>query len=126
MSIDTRDLPTDIYLNMKADNFAESSKFKRESFNEPASFFPSTHKSSADFTNPHAVEAPRSIKSSQNFKKNGTNEHKFNPFAFKNNRRMLTKDYKIKKKTELCSSFLQTGICKYGDSCAFAHGEHEL
>jgi hypothetical protein len=53
-------------------------------------------------------------------------QDKFNPFAFKNNRRMLTKDYKIKKKTELCSSFMQTGSCKYAENCAFAHGESEL
>ena len=39
---------------------------------------------------------------------------------------MLTKDYKIKKKTELCSTFMSTGSCKYGDNCAFAHGDEEL
>jgi len=49
-----------------------------------------------------------------------------NPYGFKNNRRLLTRDYKIKKKTELCSSWKSTGNCKYGISCAFAHGEHEL
>lgn len=59
-------------------------------------------------------------------KKQLANEQKHNPFAFKNNRRILTKDYKIKKKTELCSSYQETGACKYGNNCAFAHGEHEL
>lgn len=56
----------------------------------------------------------------------GYKELKQNPFAFKNSRRLLTRDYKIKKKTELCTSFKSTGTCKYGDNCAFAHGEHEL
>jgi len=29
-------------------------------------------------------------------------------------------------KTELCRSFCETGICRYGHKCQFAHGEHEL
>ena len=29
-------------------------------------------------------------------------------------------------KTELCSNFLKTGVCRYGDKCQFAHGESEL
>jgi len=29
-------------------------------------------------------------------------------------------------KTELCRSFAETGICRYGHRCQFAHGEHEL
>lgn len=29
-------------------------------------------------------------------------------------------------KTELCRSFVETGICRYGHKCQFAHGEHEL
>lgn len=49
-----------------------------------------------------------------------------NPFAFKGNGRILSKDYKIKVKTELCKSFVKNGTCTYGDSCAFAHGEAEL
>lgn len=49
-----------------------------------------------------------------------------NPYAFKNNRRLLTKDFKIKMKTELCSSWVETQTCKYGDNCAFAHGEDEI
>lgn len=49
-----------------------------------------------------------------------------NPFAFKGNGRILSKDYKIKVKTELCKSFVKNGKCTYGDACAFAHGEAEL
>jgi hypothetical protein len=49
-----------------------------------------------------------------------------NPFAFKGNGRILSKDYKIKVKTELCKSFMKDGKCTYGSSCAFAHGEAEL
>jgi len=29
-------------------------------------------------------------------------------------------------KTELCRSFSETGVCRYGHKCQFAHGEHEL
>jgi len=29
-------------------------------------------------------------------------------------------------KTELCRSFRDTGACRYGHKCQFAHGEHEL
>lgn len=29
-------------------------------------------------------------------------------------------------KTELCRSYQENGVCKYGDKCQFAHGSHEL
>jgi len=29
-------------------------------------------------------------------------------------------------KTELCRSFVETGICRYGHKCQFAHGTHEV
>ncbi|EDR29114.1 tristetraproline, putative [Entamoeba dispar SAW760] len=29
-------------------------------------------------------------------------------------------------KTELCRSFVETGTCRYGNKCQFAHGEKEL
>ncbi|GAB9463315.1 Zinc finger domain containing protein [Globisporangium polare] len=29
-------------------------------------------------------------------------------------------------KTELCKHFMDTGACRYGSKCQFAHGEHEL
>lgn len=32
----------------------------------------------------------------------------------------------IRKKFELCKNFREKGVCKYGDKCLFAHGEHEL
>lgn len=31
-----------------------------------------------------------------------------------------------KYKTELCKSYMETGICLYGNRCRFAHGEKEL
>eukprot|EP00798_Chlamydomonas_sp_ICE-L_P030353 gene30353-35358_t len=30
------------------------------------------------------------------------------------------------KKTRLCQDFMQTGNCRYGEKCTFAHGQHEL
>ena len=29
-------------------------------------------------------------------------------------------------KTELCRSYHETGLCKYGEKCQFAHGFHEI
>ena len=29
-------------------------------------------------------------------------------------------------KTEMCRPFTETGFCKYGDKCQFAHGTHEM
>ena len=29
-------------------------------------------------------------------------------------------------KTELCRSYQETGFCKYGEKCQFAHGYHEI
>jgi hypothetical protein len=26
----------------------------------------------------------------------------------------------------MCKNFKEKGVCKYGDKCLFAHGEHEL
>jgi hypothetical protein len=31
-----------------------------------------------------------------------------------------------RKKYEMCKNFKEKGVCKYGDKCLFAHGEHEL
>jgi len=37
-----------------------------------------------------------------------------------------TNDFKTKWKTEMCHYWEMYGYCKYGDSCAFAHGTDEL
>lgn len=31
-----------------------------------------------------------------------------------------------RKKYEMCKNFKEKRVCKYGDKCLFAHGEHEL
>jgi hypothetical protein len=36
------------------------------------------------------------------------------------------RNYMKKQKTELCKNFMMKGWCKWGDSCSFAHGNHEL
>ena len=35
-------------------------------------------------------------------------------------------DFKVKYKTELCKYYEINGYCKYGDSCAYAHGKENL
>lgn len=37
-----------------------------------------------------------------------------------------TKSASQRYKTELCRSFDETGHCKYGEKCQFAHGYHEI
>lgn len=32
----------------------------------------------------------------------------------------------VRLKYEMCKNFRETGSCKYGDRCLFAHGAHEL
>lgn len=32
----------------------------------------------------------------------------------------------VRKKYESCKNFREKGVCKYGDRCLFAHGDHEL
>jgi hypothetical protein len=34
--------------------------------------------------------------------------------------------YESKKKTELCRNFEMYGTCRYGDTCSYAHGAHQL
>ena len=29
-------------------------------------------------------------------------------------------------KSEICQRYMESGQCKYGEKCQFAHGEHEL
>lgn len=31
-----------------------------------------------------------------------------------------------RSKYEMCKNFREKGVCKYGDRCLFAHGDHEL
>lgn len=38
----------------------------------------------------------------------------------------FVKSYKMKYKTEMCKNFELRGYCKFGDTCSFAHGRHEL
>jgi butyrate response factor 1 len=34
--------------------------------------------------------------------------------------------YESKKKTELCRNFEMYGTCRYGNTCSYAHGSHQL
>ena len=46
-----------------------------------------------------------------------------------NNKKVENNEYnnfKIKFKTEICHFWEMNGYCKYGNNCAFAHGESEL
>jgi len=37
-----------------------------------------------------------------------------------------TNGFKAKRKTEICKNWRATGMCQYGDECAFSHGLEEL
>jgi len=41
-------------------------------------------------------------------------------------RQVFRQQYEQKKKTELCRNFEMYGKCKFGDSCSYAHGRHQL
>ena len=53
---------------------------------------------------------------------NKENSHKKRSEPFKS----TATDFKIKYKTELCKYYEINGYCKYGDSCAYAHGKENL
>ena len=55
-------------------------------------------------------------------KNNKKNNHKKRQGPFKS----TAADFKIKYKTELCKYYEINGFCKYGDSCAYAHGKENL
>lgn len=38
----------------------------------------------------------------------------------------LQSEFMVKHKTELCKNFMSTGVCKFIEICAFAHGTVEL
>lgn len=41
-------------------------------------------------------------------------------------RQVFRQQYEQKKKTELCRNFEMYGKCKFGNSCSYAHGRHQL
>ena len=53
---------------------------------------------------------------------NNKKDHKKRQGPFKS----TAADFKIKYKTELCKYYEINGYCKYGDSCAYAHGKENL
>ena len=62
-------------------------------------------------------------------KKNNTNifnSSKKQPKKNKGKFKSTAADFKIKYKTELCKFYEINGYCKYGDSCAYAHGIENL
>lgn len=40
-------------------------------------------------------------------------------------RQAKDQDFRVKYKTELCRNW-ELGLCEFGETCAFAHGVHEL
>jgi hypothetical protein len=47
-------------------------------------------------------------------------------FGCKQEKDKFVESYKLKKKTEICKNWELTGNCKFGATCAFAHGLTEL
>ena len=62
-------------------------------------------------------------------KKNNTNKFNYSKNQPKKNKgkfKSTAADFKVKYKTELCKYYEINGYCKYGDSCAYAHGVENL
>jgi hypothetical protein len=47
-------------------------------------------------------------------------------FANAEERYNFRQQYEAKKKTELCRNFEMYGNCKFGNTCSYAHGSHQL
>ena len=85
------------------------------------------------------IKSKEDLKDSSNIQVDLINfmEKKINKKENKNNKKKVKKkkhepfkstaeDFKIKYKTELCKYYEINGYCKYGDSCAYAHGKENL
>ena len=63
---------------------------------------------------------------SKNKNKNKINKPKKQKKRNKGKFKSTAADFKVKYKTELCKYYEINGYCKYGDSCAYAHGIENL
>ena len=61
-----------------------------------------------------------------NINKNKINKTKKQKKRNKGKFKSTAADFKVKYKTELCKYFEINGYCKYGESCAYAHGIENL
>ena len=61
-----------------------------------------------------------------NKNKNKVNKQKKQKKRNKGKFKSTAADFKVKYKTELCKYYEINGYCKYGDSCAYAHGIENL
>ena len=61
-----------------------------------------------------------------NINKNKINKPKKQKKRNKGKFKSTAADFKVKYKTELCKYFEINGYCKYGESCAYAHGIENL
>ena len=76
-------------------------------------------------------DSTNEINTSEEFLETTNNNYKFNKPKKKKKKRQgkfksTAADFKVKYKTELCKYYEINGYCKYGDSCAYAHGIENL
>ena len=76
-------------------------------------------------------ESTNEVNTSEEYLETKNNTNKFNSSKkqTKKNKgkfKSTAADFKVKYKTELCKYYEINGYCKYGDSCAYAHGIENL
>ncbi len=96
---------------------------------------PAAHNTEKSFTK-YEKEARRSTPTSSEHKSNSSSQQApknekdsaSNSSASASNQSTTTQAPKtyVRLKYEMCKNFREKGVCKYGDRCLFAHGDHEL
>ena len=96
---------------------------------DSASFYPKSHHKQSKRKNSELSDDISEDDYSGLAFKNNNKQNKKDTFKKKKNYRFSEdygNNYKTKWKTEMCHYWEMYGTCKFGDSCAFAHGPDEL
>ena len=111
-------------------NFSKKNPFAKSRHpleKDSASFYPKSHnkkteKKNSEITDDNSEDDYSGLAFKSNTKKEQTTQ-KRKGYRFSED---YSKNYKAKWKTEMCHYWEMYGTCKFGDSCAFAHGAQEL
>ena len=111
-------------------NFSKKNPFAKSRHpleKDSASFYPKSHnkkaeKKNSEITDDNSEDDYSGLAFKSSTKKEQTTK-KRTSYCFSED---YSKNYKAKWKTEMCHYWEMYGTCKFGDSCAFAHGAQEL
>jgi len=111
-------------------NFSKKNPFAKSRHpleKDSVSFYPKSHnkkteKKNSEITDDNSEDDYSGLAFKSSTKKEQTTK-KRTSYRFSED---YSKNYKAKWKTEMCHYWEMYGTCKFGDSCAFAHGAQEL